>query len=143
VESIYCIRQQEVLAIILWNVIFLLINITRLKYSLIQLLKKMTQLTAQEVKEKIENKESFVLDLFATWCGPCKVLMGNLNALEKNNNDLSMPIYSLDIDTDRDFVMELGIRSVPTLKMYKGGEEVFSNVGVLSQSQLLEVMGRY
>jgi thiol-disulfide isomerase/thioredoxin len=65
---------------------------------LIQLLKKMTQLTAQEVKEKIENKESFVLDLFATWCGPCKVLMGNLNALEKNNNDLSMPIYSLDID---------------------------------------------
>jgi len=32
---------------------------------------------------------------------------------------------------------------VPTLKMYKGGEEVFSNVGVLSQSQLLEVMGRY
>jgi thioredoxin-like negative regulator of GroEL len=69
--------------------------------------------------------------------------MGNLNALEKNNNDLSMPIYSLDIDTDRDFVMELGIRSVPTLKMYKGGEEVFSNVGVLSQSQLLEVMGRY
>jgi thioredoxin 1 len=103
----------------------------------------MTQLTAQEVKEKIENKESFVLDLFATWCGPCKVLMGNLNALEKNNNDLSMPIYSLDIDTDRDFVMELGIRSVPTLKMYKGGEEVFSNVGVLSQSQLLEVMGRY
>jgi thioredoxin 1 len=143
VESIYCIRQQEVLAIILWNVIFLLINITRLKYSLIQLLKKMTQLTAQEVKEKIENKESFVLDLFATWCGPCKVLMGNLNALEKNNNDLSMPIYSLDIDTDRDFVMELGIRSVPTLKMYKGGGEVFSNVGVLSQSQLLEVMGRY
>jgi thioredoxin 1 len=103
----------------------------------------MTQLTTQEVKEKIENKESFVLDLFATWCGPCKVLMGNLNALEKNNNDLSMPIYSLDIDTDRDFVMELGIRSVPTLKMYKGGEEVFSNVGVLSQSQLLEVMGRY
>jgi thioredoxin 1 len=143
VESIYCIRQQEVLVIILWNVIFLLINITRLKYSLIQLLKKMTQLTAQEVKEKIENKESFVLDLFATWCGPCKVLMGNLNALEKNNNDLSMPIYSLDIDTDRDFVMELGIRSVPTLKMYKGGGEVFSNVGVLSQSQLLEVMGRY
>jgi thioredoxin-like negative regulator of GroEL len=54
-----------------------------------------------------------------------------------------MPIYSLDIDTDRDFVMELGIRSVPTLKMYKGGGEVFSNVGVLSQSQLLEVMGRY
>ena len=103
----------------------------------------MTQLTAQEVKEKIVKKEDFVLDLFATWCGPCRVLMGNLGALEKSDNELKMPIYTLDIDTDRDFVMELGIRSVPTLKVYKGGEEVYSNVGVMSQSQLLEVMGKY
>jgi thioredoxin 1 len=103
----------------------------------------MKQLTSQEVKEKINNKENFVLDLFATWCGPCKVLMGNLGALEKSGEALPMNIYTLDIDSDRDFVMELGIRSVPTLKVYKGGEEVFSNVGVMSQSQLLEVMGKY
>ena len=103
----------------------------------------MTQLTSQEVKEKINNKENFVLDLFATWCGPCKVLMGNLGALEKSGEALPMNIYTLDIDSDRDFVMELGIRSVPTLKVYKGGEEVFSNVGVMSQSQLLEVVGKY
>ena len=103
----------------------------------------MTQLTSQEVKEKINNKENFVLDLFATWCGPCKVLMGNLGALEKSGEALPMNIYTLDIDSDRDFVMELGIRSVPTLKVYKGGEEVFSNVGVMSQSQLLEVMTKY
>jgi thioredoxin 1 len=103
----------------------------------------MTQLTSQEVKEKINNKENFVLDLFATWCGPCKVLMGNLSALEKSGEALPMDIYTLDIDSDRDFVMELGIRSVPTLKVYKGGEEVYSNVGVMSQSQLLEVMGKY
>lgn len=103
----------------------------------------MTQLTSQEVQQKIKNKESFVLDLFATWCGPCKVLIGNLNALEKSEENLPLGIYSMDIDTDRDFVMELGIRSVPTLKVYKEGEEVFSNVGVMSQSQLLEVMNKY
>ena len=90
----------------------------------------MTQLTSQEVQQKIENKESFVLDLFATWCGPCKVLIGNLNALEKSEENLPLGIY-------------LGIRSVPTLKVYKEGEEVFSNVGVMSQSQLLEVMNKY
>ena len=54
-----------------------------------------------------------------------------------------MGIFTLDIDSDRDFVMELGIRSVPTLKVYKEGKEVFSNVGVMSQSQLLEVMNKY
>jgi thioredoxin 1 len=103
----------------------------------------MTQLTSQELKEKINNKENFMLDLFATWCGPCRVLMGNLGALEKSGEALPMNIYTLDIDSDRDFVMELGVRSVPTLKVYKGGEEVFSNVGVMSQSQLLEVMNKY
>ena len=84
-----------------------------------------------------------MLDLFATWCGPCKVLLGNLGALEKSGEALPMNIYTMDIDSDRDFVMELGIRSVPTLKVDKGGEEVYSNVGVLSQSQLLEVMNKY
>ncbi len=69
--------------------------------------------------------------------------MGNLGALEKSGEALPMNIYTLDIDSDRDFVMELGVRSVPTLKVYKGGEEVFSNVGVMSQSQLLEVMNKY
>ncbi len=103
----------------------------------------MTQLTSQELKEKINNKENFMLDLFASWCGPCRVLMGNLGALEKSGEALPMNIYTLDIDSDRDFVMELGVRSVPTLKVYKGGEEVYSNVGVMSQSQLLEVMNKY
>jgi thioredoxin 1 len=69
--------------------------------------------------------------------------MGNLGSLEKSGQELSMGIFSLDIDSDRDFVMELGIRSVPTLKVYKEGKEVFSNVGVMSQSQLLEVINKY
>ena len=103
----------------------------------------MTQLSSEQVKEKIKNNETFVLDLFATWCGPCQVLMGTLGSLEKSGQELSMGIFSLDIDSDRDFVMELGIRSVPTLKVYKEGKEVFSNVGVMSQSQLLEVINKY
>ena len=38
----------------------------------------MQQITAEEIKRKIEQGESFVLDLFATWCGPCKVMLRNL-----------------------------------------------------------------
>mgnify|MGYP000707331466 CR=1 FL=1 len=45
----------------------------------------MQQLTSEELKQKISNGESFILDLFATWCGPCKVMLGNL---EKVNESL-------------------------------------------------------
>ena len=37
----------------------------------------MELITSSQIKEKIQNKESFVIDMFATWCGPCKTLMAN------------------------------------------------------------------
>ena len=100
----------------------------------------MTQLTAQEVKEKIANKENFVLDLFATWCGPCKVLLKNLDNLFSSEEELPMEMYSFDIDSDRDLVMELGVRSVPTVKVFKDGKEVYSKPGVQSGEQIKSLM---
>lgn len=99
----------------------------------------MKQLTAEEIREKIANKETFFLDMFATWCGPCKVLMGNLKKVSESG-EASIPVYTFDVDTDRDLIMNLGVRSVPTLKVYKDGSEVFSEPGVKSTQQLLEIM---
>ena len=105
----------------------------------------MTQITTDELKSKIENKETFVLDLFATWCGPCRILMSGLEKLEKQMvQESSIPkfdIYKYDIDTDRDFVVnELGIRSVPTIKFFKDGVEVDSKVGVIPNHEVIKIM---
>ena len=45
----------------------------------------MQQLTTEQLKEKMQNGENFVLDLYATWCGPCKIMLSNL---EKVNESL-------------------------------------------------------
>lgn len=96
----------------------------------------MQTLTTQELKSKINNKESFVIDFFATWCGPCKVLMQNLQISEKT---FDVPVFAFDIDADKEYVVEeMGIRSVPTLKIFKNGEVVDSKVGVQSPNQLTE-----
>jgi thioredoxin-like negative regulator of GroEL len=84
----------------------------------------MQQLTAEEIKGKIEQGESFVLDLFATWCGPCKVMLRNLeevneSLIKESNNSPSYNIYKFDVDSDLSFSRELGVRSVPTIKIYK------------------------
>lgn len=104
----------------------------------------MTQLTTEELKSKIEKKENFLLDLYATWCGPCKVLMRNLTEVDeklKKENNSKYSIYKFDIDTDREFVVnQLQIKSVPTLKLFKEGKEVFSNPGVVSTSQILSLL---
>jgi thioredoxin 1 len=104
----------------------------------------MQQLTAEEIKGKIEQGESFVLDLFATWCGPCKVMLRNLeevNTLIKESNDSpSYNIYKFDVDSDLGFSRELGVRSVPTIKIYKEGKETFSKPGVMMPAEVLKLL---
>jgi len=98
----------------------------------------MQQLTTNELKEKIKNKENFVIDFFATWCGPCKILKPIYEKvaqdLKTNNSDVSL--YTMNVDSNRDLVMSLGIRSVPTIKSFSNGKEVTTKVGVLQEGQL-------
>jgi len=105
----------------------------------------MQQLTSEELKEKIKSGENFILDLFATWCGPCKVMLGNL---EKVNESLikesegapKYNVYKFDIENDMEFMAELGVRAVPTIKIFKEGTEVFSKAGVMQPAQVLELL---
>jgi thioredoxin 1 len=105
----------------------------------------MTQLTTEQLKTKISEGENFVLDLFATWCGPCKVMLNNLNKVNDSLiTESSAPkykIYKYDVDEDREFSMnEMNIRSVPTLKIFKEGQEVFSRTGVMSPNDVLNLL---
>lgn len=105
----------------------------------------MQEITTQEIKHKIEKGENFILDFYATWCGPCKVMLENLKKvgglMNESENKWGYEIYKFDIDSDREFVInELGIRSVPTIKFYKNGEEKYSNRGVMTPNEVFKVM---
>jgi thioredoxin 1 len=106
----------------------------------------MQQLTTAELKQKMQDGENFVLDLFATWCGPCKIMLNNLSKvneslIKESNGSPSYNIYKYDIDTDKEYVMtELGIRSVPTIKIFKEGKEVFSKAGVMSPNEVMTLL---
>jgi len=105
----------------------------------------MQQITTNELREKIKNGENFVLDLYATWCGPCKVMLNNSTKVNESliKESASAPkydIYKFDIDSDMDFVRELGVRSVPTIKIFKEGTEVFSKAGVMTSNEVLGLL---
>jgi thioredoxin 1 len=106
----------------------------------------MQQLTTEQIKQKIKEGENFVLDLFAVWCGPCKVMLSNLEKVneslikESKNETPSYGIYKYDVESDMDFSRELGIRSVPTIKIFKEGKEVFSKPGVMTPNQVLSLI---
>jgi thioredoxin-like negative regulator of GroEL len=106
----------------------------------------MEQLTTQQLQQKINEGENFVLDLFATWCGPCKIMLNNLNRVNESliSESAGQPkykIYKYDIDSDREYVVnELNVRSVPTIKIFQGGKEVFSKPGVMSPTEVMNLL---
>jgi thioredoxin 1 len=102
----------------------------------------MQQLTTEQLKEKMQNGENFVLDLYATWCGPCKIMLSNLekvneSLIKESAGESKYKIYKYDVESDMDFSRELGIRSVPTIKIFKEGKEVFTRPGVMTPSEVL------
>jgi thioredoxin 1 len=101
------------------------------------------QLTSEELKQKINNKENFVLDLFATWCGPCKIMLGNLEKVNESLLQKGSPkysVYKFDIEQDMELMKEWGVRGVPTIKIFENGQETFSKPGVMTPDQLLKLL---
>ena len=101
----------------------------------------MKQLTRQEFDTKLSSGDKFIVDFYASWCGPCKMMMPIIESADKllTEQSSSVSIYKFDIESDRDLTFELGIRGVPTIKAYKSGDEVFSKSGVLQREELLNV----
>ena len=89
--------------------------------------------TVEEFKEAI--KEGVVLvDFFATWCGPCKMLSPVLEEVS-NENDVS--IIKVDVDEASALAAMFAIQAVPTLILFKNGERVDTRMGYLNKNQLL------
>lgn len=100
----------------------------------------MQVLTSEELREKINSDEKFIVDMYADWCGPCRILGPIVERvsqkLQEEGSEVS--VYKFDIESDKQIAMELGVRSIPTIKAFKGGELVETKVGVLQESQLME-----
>lgn len=85
-------------------------------------------ITTKEFLDKLNEGENFIVDLYADWCMPCKMLAPKL---EEAANELkgNVSIYKFDIETDKDFAIDLGVRSIPTIKSFSGGQNVNTLIG--------------
>jgi thioredoxin 1 len=97
------------------------------------------EINSIELKEKINNGEKVIVDFHATWCGPCKMMKPTFERLT-NENTTEVGMYTMDVDANRDLAIELGIRSVPTIKVFNGGGVVGTKIGVLSEGQIKELV---
>ena len=88
-------------------------------------------------KTEIESGKPVVIDFWAEWCGPCKKIAPIVDELAEQFEGQVL-IGKYNVDEDSDFATEYGIRNIPTILFFKGGELVDKNVGAISKSALEE-----
>ena len=95
-----------------------------------------------EVKITNENFESYkngelplVVDLWATWCGPCRAIAPIISELA-NEYDGKIVVGKCDVEENDDIAMEFGVRNIPTILFFKGGQQVDKHVGTATKDEL-------
>ena len=91
-----------------------------------------------EFEQEVTNSTRPVLiDFWAEWCGPCKMLNPILNELSEEMKD-QIKIVKMNIDDNPKTPSELGIRSIPTMMIFKDGKQVTTQLGVKPKNTLKE-----
>lgn len=95
----------------------------------------------EEFVEKVINSPNIVVvDFFADWCGPCKMLSPILEKLSTVNS--AVEFYKINIDENPAISDEFEVQSIPNIVIFKNGQAVDRSIGFKSEQQLQEIIDR-
>lgn len=102
---------------------------------------KMIENEAMFKTEVLESDKPVLVDFFATWCGPCKMLSPVVEAVAEERAD-KVKVFKLDIDELGGIAMDYNVMAVPTLMLFKNGEAVDTKLGVCPKDELISFISQ-
>lgn len=102
-----------------------------------------SQLTDSNFEDEvISSEEPVLVDFWAVWCGPCKMIAPELKKLSEEKSG-ELKIGRLNVDDNRDIAIKYGISSIPTLLLFKNGEVVKKLIGAMSKDKILTEISQF
>ncbi|MBO4392601.1 MAG: thioredoxin [Clostridia bacterium] len=98
-----------------------------------------TVITAANFEEEVIRSDKPVLvDFWATWCGPCRMLAPVIEEISEERNDIK--VCKIDVDEEPELAAEYGIQSIPTLIVFKDGQPVKKSIGVRPKDDIIAML---
>ena len=98
-------------------------------------------LNDENFEEETNKSNLVVVDFFATWCGPCRILGPILENVADEVKDVD--IFKVDVDENEETAKNFGVMSIPTVVLLKDGKEVARNVGLMNYDNLLDFINQH
>ncbi len=100
------------------------------------------KITSENFEKEVLNSEVPVLvDFFATWCGPCKMMSPVVEELAKEMEGKAK-VYKVDTDEEQNLAIKYGIMSIPTFIVFKNGEPVGKAIGMRDKQELINLLNK-
>jgi thioredoxin 1 len=87
----------------------------------------------------INSEKPVLVDFFATWCGPCQMLLPVLNQVKDSLQD-RITIIKIDVDKNQDLAQKQQVRGVPTMMLFQNGKQLWRQSGVLTKEEIINIM---
>lgn len=89
-------------------------------------------------QEVLNSKDPVIIDFWATWCGPCRMMSPIIDEIAEENTNIK--VGKVNVDEEQSLAMQFNVMSIPTIVAIKNGKVVGTTVGVATKEKVLEML---